>query len=265
MTRVGEVRVADGTTISYAVTGSGPWLVLSNSLATNRHMWDPQLEELAARFTVLTYDTRGHGKSGVGDGDFDFTTLAGDVVALMDELGIDTARFMGLSLGGMTGLALALEHPGRFDRVTCCDARADAPDGYRAMWDANIALAEADGMAAVAEATLPRWFSDSYREDPANAPSLESVREMILTTDAKGYILAARCLQGLDYLKSLDQIQIPAQFITGELDPAASVAVMQDMADRVPNAKLHVVPGAAHLSNLERPTAFLEAALTTLA
>ena len=132
MSRAGSLRVRDGTRISWSVAGRGPWLVLSHSLASDRGMWRPQLAALQARFTVLGYDTRGHGQSSVSADGFGFDTLAADVVALMDHLGVERARFMGLSMGGMTGLALALAHPERVERVVCCDARADAPDGFRA-------------------------------------------------------------------------------------------------------------------------------------
>ncbi len=228
-------------------------------------MWRPQLAALQAQFTVLGYDTRGHGQSSVSEDGFGFDTLAADVIAMMDHLGVDRASCMGLSMGGMTGLALALAHPDRVERVVCCDARADAPDGFRAMWDDNIALLDSSGMDAVAERTLLRWFSPAFRADPANASVLASVREMILRTPPEGYRKAARCLQTLDLLRSLDQIRLPVHFIVGELDPGAPLPVVQDMAARVSGAEVRIIPGAAHLSNLENPDAFLAAALTQLA
>ncbi|MDJ1017619.1 MAG: alpha/beta fold hydrolase [Paracoccaceae bacterium] len=260
MTGQGTARAADGTEIAYSVSGQGPWLVLSNSLATDRRMWAPQMEALERAFTVVTFDTRGHGASGVAKTPFTFSTLAADVIALMDVIGIDKARFMGLSLGGMTGLALALERPERVDRVICCDARADAPDAYKAMWDANIELSEKGGMPAIANATLPRWFSESFRANAANAPTLEMVRDMILATPVEGYKMAARCLQTLDLLESLEHISVPVHFVAGSQDPAAPVSVMRDMADRVAGATLDIVEGAAHLSNMEDPDGFLKAA-----
>lgn len=256
--------VSDGTRISYSVGGSGPWLILSNSLATDRAMWAPQLDALRERFTVLSYDTRGHGESSVSEAEFGFERLAADVIDLMDHLGIERARFMGLSLGGMTGLALALAHADRIERVICCDARADAPEPYKAMWDTNIALSEA-GMDEIANSTLPRWFSPAFHAEVANQTTLSDIREMILGTPPEGYRKAARCLQSLDLLRSLDQIKLPVQFIVGEVDPAAPLPVVQEMADKIDGAEVHVIPGAAHLSNLENPDAFLETALKQLA
>ena len=264
MSTADSIRVRDGTRISFSVSGHGPWLILSNSLATNRGMWRPQLTELRANFTVLGYDTRGHGQSSVSNDEFGFDTLAADVIALMDHLGINRASFMGLSLGGMTGLALALAHPDRVERVICCDARADAPEGYKTMWDGNIALSESGGMDAVADRTMQRWFSPAFHADPANASVLTSVRKMILRTPPEGYRKAARCLRTLDLLRLLDQIRLPVQFIVGEFDPAVPLQVVQDMADRVAGAEVHIIPGAAHLSNLENPDMFLATALAEL-
>ena len=265
MSRSSHLRTQDGTQISFSMEGQGPYLILSNSLATNREMWRPQLSQLQAQFTVLSYDTRGHGESSVSDQNFGFDTLAADVIALMDHLKIDKTKFMGLSLGGMTGLALAIYHPDRMERVICCDARADAPAPYVAMWDKNIAASKEGGMEAVAEGTLPRWFSAEFRSDPANSALLSSIREMILSTPPEGYRNAARCLQTLDLLCSLDQIKIPVQFIVGEQDPAAPLPVVQDMAERIAGAQVHVVPKAAHLSNLENPQVFLSTAMAQLA
>lgn len=124
---VGSVRLA------YSIEGptNAPWLILSNSLATNTLMWDLQMVDLIKTHQVLRYDTRGHGQSSAPPAPYSFDLLANDVVGLMDGLKINSADFVGLSLGGMTGLALALKHPDRINSLACCDARADAPEIYQ--------------------------------------------------------------------------------------------------------------------------------------
>ncbi|MEP3275448.1 MAG: alpha/beta fold hydrolase [Stappiaceae bacterium] len=255
---------ADGVSLSYSVTGSGPWLVLSNSLATNKEMWQPQLAEFAKSYTVLTYDTRGHGMSGTGNAPYNFSVLASDVVAIMTKLNIASAKFLGLSLGGMTGLALALEHPEKLDSLVCCDARADAPEPYKAIWDQNITRLHEGGMSAIADGTLARWFSTPFNAEPENAETIDKIRRMILSTPPEGYEAAARCLQSLDLLKDLSQITVPTSYIVGEFDMAAPLSVMQDMASRTSGGTLRTIPGAAHLSNVEKPNEFLSAALDCL-
>ena len=173
------------TTLAYRIDGDAnkPWLILSNSLATDHAMWEPQLDALLPHFRVLRYDTRGHGNSTVPPGPYSFSDLVGDVIGLMDALGIEKASFMGLSLGGMTALGLELDHSHRIDRIICADARADAPEAYKQMWPGMIARARESGMegpgraddGAMAERSLPRRQRErgrapgNRRHDPQDA------------------------------------------------------------------------------------------------
>lgn len=254
----GVLQSEDGVKISYSVEGkaNAPWLILSNSLATDRHVWDPQMEALSASYRVLRYDTRGHGKSGPGQAPYTLEELSGDALALCTKLGIERADFMGISLGGMTGLALAMRAPGLVGRLVCCDARADAPAPYKAIWDTNIARLHEIGIAKIVEPTLERWFTPAYLADATNSATLGAVRDMISATSATGYEGVARALQALDLKGGLATLSCPTLYIVGEHDMAAPVAVMQEMADLSPNASLTVLPDAAHLSNMEQPEAF---------
>ena len=113
MTTEGIVRAQDGTSISYSVAGQGPWLILSNSLATDQSMWSPQFPDLSARFTVLRYDTRGHGESGLPPGPYQLDDLGNDVIGLLDALCIEQVRYFGISMGGRVGQNIALRFPHR--------------------------------------------------------------------------------------------------------------------------------------------------------
>jgi len=252
---------AGGVGISYQVEGpeDAPWLILSNSLATDRRMWEPQIDVLRASRRVLRYDTRGHGQSEAGQAPYSFDQLTGDVLALCDALAIERADFLGLSLGGMTGLALAMRAPERVGRLVCCDARASAPEPYKAMWDGNIARLHEVGMAGLLEPTIGRWFTEAFLEAPENAEALDIVRSMIRATSPVGYEGVARLLQTLDLQGGLATLRSDTLYITGEADMAAPVAVMQDMADSTPGASLTVLPNAAHLSSIEQPMAFIDA------
>ena len=259
--KTGVLPGAGGTAIAYQIEGAdgAPWLILSNSLATDRRVWGPQMASLAAARRVLRYDTRGHGQSEAGQAPYDFDQLTGDVLALCDALAIDRADFMGISLGGMTGLALALRAPERVGRLVCCDARASAPEPYKAMWDGNIERLHNVGIAGLVEPTLERWFTAPFLAAQENAATLDGVRAMIAATSAVGYEGTARLLQSLDLLERLEDLSCETLYVTGESDLAAPVAVMQEMADRTPVASLTVLPQAAHLSNIEQPQAFTDA------
>jgi len=233
-----------------------PWLILSNSLATDHSMWSPQLDMLTASHQVLRYDTRGHGASPAPQGPYALADLVGDVIGLMDKLEIQTASFMGLSLGGITSLGLALDHADRIERIICCDGRADAPEIYKQIWPANIARAREAGMDALVEPTLERWFSEPFRADDASSPVLSATGDMIRRTSVEGYAGCAAALMGLDYLPRLPEISVPALYIVGETDPAAPPDVMKAMAEQTPGADFVLIPEVAHLSNLERPDLF---------
>ena len=135
-----------GCTLSARLDGpkDKPWMVLSNSLGADLSMWDPQMPALTARHRVLRYDGRGHGESALSTSPIRMDTLVADVIALLDRLGIERVEFLGLSLGGMTGLGLALNHPQRLTRLICCAARADAPPDYVHTWDERIAAIKSD-------------------------------------------------------------------------------------------------------------------------
>lgn len=254
----GRVEV-NGTVLKTRVDGEpgAPWIVLSSSLAATLGMWEPQMALLTRRFRVLRYDTRGHGGSDTPPGDYTFDDLVADVIGLMDRFGIERAAYMGLSLGGMTGLGLALAHPGRVEKLVCCDARADAPPPFVASWDDRVAAIRTGGMAAIAAPTLERWFSERFR---AGEPEgLESARAMIVGTDVEGYAGCAAALKRLDYLKRLPEMTVPTLFVVGDEDSGAPPAVMEAMAAATPGGVLCSVPGAAHIANMDNPVGFNEA------
>jgi 3-oxoadipate enol-lactonase len=249
-------------TLSARIDGDAdkPWLLLSNSLATDLTMWDGQIADLTRTHRVLRYDTRGHGQSGVPDGPYSFAVLVADMIALLDRVGAGRADIMGLSLGGMTALGLGLAHPGRVRRMVVCDARADSPPPFVASWDDRVAAVAAHRMEAIAEGTLARWFS------PACPDAVrDQARRMILSTPVAGYTACARALQGLDYLRHLGGLTVPVLYVVGAEDVAAPPAAMQAMAGATPGAHLVTLPGLGHVPNMERPDLFNAAVVPWLA
>src|SRR5512132_2339853 len=155
------MRIKTATiTTNYELTGpkNAPVVVLSHSLGSNLHMWDPQAAALADR-QVLRYDTRGHGQSDVPGGAYTLDELVADAVALLDELGIPKVDFVGLSMGGMIGQGLALTHPGRLNRLALCDTSAQMPAASQPIIQDRIDEARRKGMAALVDSTLARWFT----------------------------------------------------------------------------------------------------------
>lgn len=247
----------NGIRVHYELSGpdDAPWLVCLHSLATDIGVWDGQVAALSAHHRVLRLDMRGHGGSQSSPPPYTLDLLVSDVVAVLDALGIERCDVMGLSIGAMLALGLAIDHPDRVDRVVVADARADAPAPYVAIWDAAIASIPAGGLEPVIESSLDRWFSPAFREQ--HPDTVARVRSTALQTSIDGFVGCARAVQGVAYLPRLDRITAPTLFITGENDPAASPATMSDMASRVRGAQLQIIPGAAHLTSIESPDEFL--------
>lgn len=248
-----------GGTIQCRVDGpeGAPWVVLSNSLGASMAMWDPQVPALTATHRVLRYDTRGHGGSATVAGPFTIADLVADAVAVMDAHGVERADFVGLSMGGMTGLGLALAHPRRVRRLVCADARADAPEAFRANWDARIAKVTEGGLAAIVDTTLEGWLTADFRA--AHPDVVAQVRTMVLGNDPAGYAACCAALKTLDYFKDLGRITVPTLYVCGEHDKGAAPDVMRAMAQATPGAEFVLIPDAAHVANLNAPEAFTAA------
>src|SRR4051812_22997808 len=150
---------ANRISINYQIDGSvGPWLVLSNSLATDLSMWDTQARDLSGAFRILRYDQRGHGKTKAPAGRYTFDLLIADALALMDALGVEKASFCGLSMGGATALGFAQPHPDRIQRAIVADAGGASPPQSAQQWEERIVVAHQRGMEPRVEPTVARWF-----------------------------------------------------------------------------------------------------------
>jgi 3-oxoadipate enol-lactonase len=226
-----------------------PALVLLNSLGSTLAMWEPQIDELASRFRVVRLDLRGHGGSPVPPGPYALADLGGDVVALLDRLGIPRAHLCGVSLGGMVAMWLGIHAPERVDRlVLCCtSARLGPPEG----WAQRAALVRAEGTAAVADAVVARWLTPGYA---ALRPALQRrLRAMIAATPAEGYAACCEAIEHMELEDDLGRIVAPTQVIAGADDPATPPDHGARIAARVPGARMAVVPDSAHLANLQQP------------
>ncbi len=236
-----------------------PAVVLSHSLLTSSAMWDVQAARLAARgWRVVALDTRGHGASPPAPPPYRIGELVDDVVAVLDALAIERAHYVGLSLGGMIGFGLGIEHPQRVLSLVLCDTRADAPPAYAAPWDARIALARAEGCAALAEATLERWFGRAFVD--AHADVAAAIGQLIAATPVDGFEGCARAIQGLDWLARVERIAAPTTLLVGERDGDLP-QVLAGLRGRIAGAELEVIADAGHLANVDQPERFNAALL----
>jgi 3-oxoadipate enol-lactonase len=245
----------------HIVTGpeDAPVLVLSNSLGTTHEMWDPQADALAERFRLVRYDTRGHGGSATPHGPYTIDEVGGDVIDLLDHLGVEKAHVAGLSLGGMTAMWLGIATPLRVDRLVllCTSPLMGPPE----LWRDRSALVRAQGTQAIVDATLERWLTADYRA----SHDITWLRDMFVGVDDEGYANCCSIIQHMDLTANLAQIRAPTLVIAGAQDPATPPAGhAEKIAAAIVGSRLEILDPGAHLISVERPDAVTELILEHL-
>jgi 3-oxoadipate enol-lactonase len=245
----------NGTEIHYELHGKqgSSWLILSHSLACSTRMWDPQVAALKDRYCILNYDMRGHGKSAAPAGPYTLDMLADDVLGLMKHLGIERAKYIGLSIGGMIGQHLALKEPKRFEKMVLADTgHAQTPETIK-QWEERIRIAESQGMKPLVPGTMERWFTPAFRDKP----EARKIAEIVASTPVAGYVGCGQAIMKLNTTARLKDIKLPVLAITGESDGAA--AGTKYIGEHVPGAKFISIAQAAHIANIEQPEKFNQA------
>ena len=251
--RIGDIDV------HYEVAGQGPWVTLSNPVATDLHLWDGQMAALTPHFTVLRYDTRGHGRTQSSTGPYTLAQLAADARGLLRHLGITQTHWVGESLGGMVGQALALADADVLDRVVLANTTSEAAANAESLWGERARVAREQGMQAVVVPTLSRWFTEPFR---VSQPELMlQMAAMIEATSVDGFAGCCAALGQVHLSRSLHQLRLPALVLAGGRDQATPVTMAQQLAEHWPGAALVVLPEAAHISNVECADAFNSAVL----
>ena len=252
-----ETIERDGVRIAYRVEGSTdparPWLVFSHSLACDHTMWDPQMAEFAD-FRVLRFDTRGHGQSSAPAGEYSLEALADDLKAVLDAVSIRRCHFVGLSMGGMIGQQFVLKYPARFSTVTLADTTSRYPAEARAVWEERLALVRSRGMDAIVPSTLERWFTAAFRD--SHPEEVGRIGRLIRSTPVAGYAGCAQGISRINLTARLRDVDHPALVVVGDSDLGTPRSMSEEIVQAMPRSRLHVIPGAAHLSNVEQPAEF---------
>ncbi|WP_138999253.1 3-oxoadipate enol-lactonase [Rhodococcus zopfii] len=227
---------------------SAPPVLLLGSLGSDLSMWEPQIAALSPLAHVVAVDHRGHGKSPVADGPYAMDDLGGDVVAVLDALGLDSVHIVGLSLGGAVGQWLAARHPARVRTLTLlCTSAAFLP---AEPWRDRAATVRAEGVASIAESIVGRWFTPELAG--RDRALITRHIAMVSATSGEGYAGCCEALATWDGRADLDRIVAPTLVVAGAQDPATPPEVMRQLADGIAGAAFHVVGPGAHLANVEQ-------------
>lgn len=234
--------------LNYEITGpaDGPAVVLSNSIGTDMSMWDPQMPALSG-YRVLRYDQRGHGRSPAPSGPYELGQLGRDVLAMLDEEGIASAHFAGVSLGGMIGMWLGEHHPERINQLAllCTSAALGPPEA----WQERAATVREQGTDAVAEASFARWFTPEFgqRRDVA-----DKYLPMIRNAADEGYAGCCEAIASMTIADQLERITAPTLVIAGADDPSTPPPHAERIGAGIRGAVVRVLDNAAHLANVEQ-------------
>ncbi|MGH2954421.1 MAG: alpha/beta fold hydrolase [Solirubrobacterales bacterium] len=252
-----EVLRANGLEIAYQRVGEGPPLVFAHGAAEDSRMWRPQLASLADEFTVVAWDEPGAGRSSDLPADFGLADYARCLAALIDAVGLGPAHVAGLSWGGTVAQELYRHRPELVATLILVDTYAG--------WKGSLPTEEVDARVAGArqmlaapreefDPTLPGLFAG---DPPAEfAPLLAEI-----TADVRPETLGAQLLvmAEADQRDLLPRVAVPTLLIWGELDARSPLSVARQFEQAIPDAKLVVIPGCGHVSNLERPQPFNQA------
>jgi 3-oxoadipate enol-lactonase len=235
----------------YVVEGdeNKPALIFSNSLGSDLRIWDPVVPYLAHDCRLVRYDTRGHGLTEAPSPPYTIGDLAGDVAGLMVALDIQQAVVCGLSVGGVIAQQLAIDYPHRVRALILCDTGARI--GTTASWEERIGIVRTQGIAALAKPSMERWFSAEFRR--RRSADVRGYANMVSRTAADGYIGTCCALRDADLSRAAAAIDKLTLVLCGEEDIATPPELARQLAGIIPNARLSLLAGAAHISCVEQP------------
>jgi (E)-2-((N-methylformamido)methylene)succinate hydrolase len=253
--------------LNYAVDGKGPKVALVHGVGGVMQNWDGVVERLRDRFELLRYDLRGHGASEKRAGAYTLSDFVHDHVTLLDELGWDSAHLIGFSLGGIIAQSIAIEQPRRVGKLALISAIAGRTEAERAKAQERASALAKGGANTHLDWAVDRWFTREFQQ--SHAAVVEERKRQARAQDPACFAAAFRVLADYDLADELHRIAQPTLVMTGEHDEGSTPRMARLMAERIPAARLEILPGLKHSVLLEAPdliashlASFLSAATT---
>jgi 3-oxoadipate enol-lactonase len=245
----------DGAQLYCRIDGNPakPAILFSNSLCCTVQMWDEQVARLAKDYRLVRYDYRGHGNSPSSPGHCTLDMLARDVLVILDALDIEQVNYVGLSLGGLIGMHLAVHHPGRLKRIVLANTSPYMPSTEK--WNERMRQAIEGGMDDIALNSFRRWMTPEFQQ---NRPDIfQMLVSHARAIPVQGYVNLCAALRDADMRPELARIDTPALVIASTAD-VAPLDKMSHWSSAIASAQLHTIDNAGHLSNLDQPAEFTE-------
>ncbi|HET8586493.1 MAG TPA: alpha/beta fold hydrolase [Candidatus Limnocylindria bacterium] len=244
----------DGNQLYYERAGEGPAVVFIHGLADDHRLWRYQLPALQDRFTTIAIDLRGHGRSSKPAGAYSVPQFAADVVALLDQLEIERASLVGLSMGGGTSQTFALAYPERIRSLALISTSSEFVQATRDRFHARAEQAEREGMVPdVVEPMVERWFTPRFRAERAD--EVELTLATVRANDPFAFAASARANSERNWTDRLGEIGCPVLFIGGAEDPGDARRSATIFERGLPNIEIQILEDASHLLPVEKPEA----------
>lgn len=231
----------------------GPFVVFGHALGADRTMWESTIAALRDKYRTVTIDWRGHGKTSATPPPYDMDTLALDLLKLTKLVIPQDFVFVGCSMSGMLGQMLGINHGHMLRGLVLCSTTSRVPPETAPVWQERIDTARQQGMEALVEGTVERWFTEETRN--AGSPAIDQVRAMIRNTSVDGYVGWCEAIRNFEVTGLLGLIERPTLVVHGRQDPAMPVEAAQTLAQGC-GARLEIIDNASHMLPMERPDAF---------
>ena len=250
--------MTNGIGIEYETVGprTGIPVVFIHGFPFSKEMWQPQVEALKNDYHVITYDVRGHGASDVGDGQYTLELFVDDFISLLNHLKLARVVLVGLSMGGYVALRAIDRHPERVRALVLCDTRSEADGNDGKIKRANqVKSIKDDGMKKFAEQFLKAvFFEKTFHSNPEAVEMIRRIVESSSPLAVAGTLIALAART--DSTSSLFTIKVPVSILVGQHDALTPPSASHAMKEKIPNAEVHVIPNASHMSNLENSEEF---------
>lgn len=240
--------------LHYRIDGDpdGAPIVFANSLGTDMRLWDPILPLLPAGLQIIRYDKRGHGLSSQPPAPYSMGALVRDAENLLDHLQVNDCVFVGLSIGGMIAQGLAVK---RMDQVRALVlSNTAAKIATPSIWQDRIDAIRTSGIEAIADATMERWFTRTFRE----TPEMELWRNMMVRQPLDGYLGCCSAISGTDFYTPTSGLRLPTLGIAGSDDGSTPPDLVRETIDLIPGSRFELMRKAGHLPCVEQPVRYAE-------
>ena len=242
---------ANGETLRYEDAGSGPAVLLIHSMGADRTMWRDQIAALSGRYRCIAFDCRGHGES-TYNARFTVAGAAADLKAGLDALGVETCHLVGMAMGGPIAVSFAARWPEAVRSVTVADGFVDMREAGGARipeWARTIR--------ATTMTEFGRRYAEMRLTPSASQEDRDGLAAAIARVPPEAYIDVMKAIfDGIEFAGEAATIRAPALVVWGEEDDVTPLAHSRQIAGLIPGARLETIPGAAHISNLDKPEAF---------